>query len=81
MSSVLDPIFYLHHGNLDRIWAKWQAAEPEKRMYAVSGPTGGRGSANLTLDFKMPYTTLVDPVVVRDVMDTRSEPACFYYAD
>ncbi|KAH6913297.1 monooxygenase [Coprinopsis sp. MPI-PUGE-AT-0042] len=82
-SSPGDPIFYLHHGNLDRIWWKWQAADPEKRLYAVSGPTAPRGStsANLTLDFMMPYTTLIDPIAVRDVMDTESEPGCFYYED
>lgn len=25
-SSALDPIFWLHHCNIDRIWAQWQAA-------------------------------------------------------
>lgn len=24
--SPLDPIFWLHHGNVDRLWAEWQAA-------------------------------------------------------
>ena len=32
MSSVpsagYDPIFYLHHANIDRLWADWQAAHP-----------------------------------------------------
>jgi tyrosinase len=32
MSSVpaaaYDPIFYLHHANIDRLWAVWQAANP-----------------------------------------------------
>lgn len=27
-SSPADPIFFLHHANLDRIWAKWQKKNP-----------------------------------------------------
>ena len=26
--SPADPIFWLHHANIDRLWAKWQAAHP-----------------------------------------------------
>lgn len=28
MISPADPIFWLHHGNVDRLWSQWQAAHP-----------------------------------------------------
>ena len=27
-TAAFDPIFYLHHANIDRLWAVWQAAHP-----------------------------------------------------
>lgn len=26
--AALDPIFWLHHGNIDRLWSRWRAASP-----------------------------------------------------
>ncbi|GLB38100.1 putative tyrosinase central domain-containing protein [Lyophyllum shimeji] len=36
-SSPGDPLFFLHHANLDRIWWEWQMADPAKRLHEVSG--------------------------------------------
>ncbi|TFK17914.1 Di-copper centre-containing protein [Coprinopsis marcescibilis] len=81
-SSPGEPLFYLHHGNLDRIWWKWQSVDPKNRLYALSGPTTQRPPfTNITLDFLMPFTSLSPRVAVRDVMDTESEPSCFQYND
>ncbi|KAJ2921487.1 hypothetical protein H1R20_g15607, partial [Candolleomyces eurysporus] len=81
-SSPGDPLFYLHHGNLDRIWWRWQMADPTNRLYALSGPTTQNPPfTNITLDFKMPFTTIAQPLAVREVMDIESEPSCFQYAD
>ncbi|MFN0125291.1 MAG: tyrosinase family protein [Verrucomicrobiales bacterium] len=30
-SSPADPIFWMHHANIDRLWAIWQAQHPTKK--------------------------------------------------
>lgn len=30
-ASPNDPVFFLHHANVDRVWAEWQAANPEEK--------------------------------------------------
>lgn len=42
VSSPGDPIFYLHHTWLDRLWAKWQAKNPEVRFFEIGGNNRGR---------------------------------------
>ena len=34
---IADPLFYLHHTNLDRLWYEWQAANISARLYDMSG--------------------------------------------
>jgi tyrosinase len=29
-NSPADPLFWLHHANIDRLWAEWQKANPGK---------------------------------------------------
>jgi len=33
-----DPIFWVHHGQIDRLWWRWQQAEPSARLADYSGP-------------------------------------------
>lgn len=37
MSSPNDPVFFLHHCNIDRLWAAWQASHPTEGYQPVSG--------------------------------------------
>ncbi|KAF2967710.1 hypothetical protein GQX73_g5889 [Xylaria multiplex] len=32
-----DPVFYLHHGYLDRLWFDWQSRNPTKRLVEIAG--------------------------------------------
>ncbi|KAG6884265.1 hypothetical protein C0993_012695 [Termitomyces sp. T159_Od127] len=81
-SSPGDPLFYLHHANLDRLWWKWQnKGEGNERLYEISGPlTRNDSSENVTLDTIL----LTGPfeerqVTIRQVMDIRKQPLCYTY--
>jgi tyrosinase len=39
-SSPNDPIFFLHHCNIDRIWAQWQSNHPTGYSPVTGGPLG-----------------------------------------
>ncbi|KAL4899881.1 hypothetical protein BDW74DRAFT_188766 [Aspergillus multicolor] len=37
VASPGDPLFYLHHANLDRLWWTWQSANISSRRHEISG--------------------------------------------
>ena len=50
-SSINDPLFFMHHTNLDRIWSIWQRQAP-KNLYDIGGPVWpfGSGPGTVTLN-------------------------------
>jgi hypothetical protein len=41
-SSPADPLFYLHHCNIDRLWAIWQRLHPDADQYTTGVNPGDR---------------------------------------
>ncbi|KAF1928176.1 Di-copper centre-containing protein [Didymella exigua CBS 183.55] len=80
-----DPLFYLHHGMIDRAWWIWQQLDRKTRTSekGISGTNtflNTPPSANTTLD------TLIDlgysagpPVTMNDLMSTTEGPMCYMY--
>ena len=40
MSSPNDPVFWLHHCNIDRLWGEWQRGSGHAYLPQTGGPTG-----------------------------------------
>ncbi|KAK1751086.1 hypothetical protein QBC47DRAFT_434846 [Echria macrotheca] len=71
--SPADPIFWLHHAMIDRVWWIWQMLDLEKRLFEVSFTktmANNPPSANGTLDDVSNLGVLAGDVKVRDLMNT-----------
>lgn len=83
--SPSDPLFYVFHANIDRIWWKWQQQNPPANLFAVGNPISPRlplfatmwsdaPAGNVTLDFKLDLGPLAGErltVKTAQVLDTR----------
>jgi tyrosinase len=64
-SSPNDPVFFLHHCFVDKLWMDWQAANPGEGYVPVSGGPAGH---NLN-DAMQPWAGLGDTVTPASVLD------------
>lgn len=74
-TAARDPIFFAHHGNLDRLWENWRRDPAHK----ASEPT-----STAFLDHKFPFIWLDGStihVAVRDVLDTHNLGYTYDYLD
>jgi len=88
MTSPNDPIFFLHHANIDRLWSKWQETHPGAENFNPdnSGQYGHRiddgmwpwdGSTNITTSSlgtstNMPIQSLLPQISDYDVVTPRN---------
>ncbi|KAI2914899.1 hypothetical protein CBS147371_6119 [Aspergillus niger] len=82
-TSPAEPMFWLHHAQIDRVWTIWQGLDPAKRRNSIWG-TSTRGddppSANMTLDDSLDFGFISQPLRFADLMNPLSGPFCYYYA-
>lgn len=83
-SSPADPIFYLHHAQVDRLWTMWQNANLAERQYAISG-TGTMFNYPSSPEFQLNDTISLEilspegPRPIREFMNTFDGPFCYKY--
>jgi tyrosinase len=81
-SSPNDPIFYIHHAMVDRIWTVWQYMDRENRQNAIYGTStlnNSPASADMTLKDELPFGLVTSSPVLGDLMDTLAGPYCYRY--
>ncbi|KAG8961496.1 hypothetical protein FRC03_005338 [Tulasnella sp. 419] len=67
--SPNDPLFYLHHASIDRIWWLWQNKSP-KNANALDGGLEAT---------KIPSDGLYEEWQIGDVLDTQNGKLCYIY--
>ncbi|KAF4840646.1 Tyrosinase-like protein orsC [Colletotrichum siamense] len=83
-ASPGDPLFYLHHANMDRLWWSWQSKNLSTRLREISGPIVANDwlnekGRNVTLDDIVFVGTTVNVTMpIRDVMDIRKSLGYVY---
>lgn len=81
-SSPNDPVFYIHHAMIDRIWTAWQYMDREARQDAIYGTStlnNSPPSADMTLQDSLPFGLVTESPVLGDLMDTLKGPYCYRY--
>ncbi|MFI0449660.1 tyrosinase family protein [Actinomadura sp. 6N118] len=68
MSSPNDPVFWLHHCNIDRLWAVWQRAHPT-RVYVPPSGTSGVVAGHSLDDPMPPWAQESSPPTPRKVLN------------
>ncbi|TFK23843.1 Di-copper centre-containing protein [Coprinopsis marcescibilis] len=81
-TSPGEPLFYLHHGNVDRIWWLWQKADLANRLTDISGPVNVNDltGPQVNLSTMLNYSSLTPSVPIGDMMNTEAAPLCYIYA-
>ena len=77
MCSPNDPIFFLHHAQVDRLWWLWQQADLEVR--GMEYESGLDWMPPVGLDDRLQMKGLAKDVRVRDVMSTTAGGLCYGY--
>ena len=74
----LDPLFFLHHAQLDRLWSKWQTSKPGRRgTYDSRRSEDSEDRASLTDVIEM--GDLASEISVADIIDTEAGILCYNY--
>ncbi|KAK7911869.1 Tyrosinase-like protein 1 [Apiospora marii] len=80
-SSPGDPVFWMHHLYVDRVFAAWQDRDTTgARRRTIEGcADGARPCAPLTLQTRVPMAGLLPDVTVGQVLDTTDGAMCYTY--
>jgi tyrosinase len=76
----VDPLFFLHHTQLDRLWWLWQQRQPLQGLKAYGGHKHRHSMELATLEDDISMQGLAPSVRVESVMDSQGGLLCYSYA-
>jgi tyrosinase len=77
-----EPVFWLHHTQVDRVYTIWQQQDLANRQFAFEGTitfNNDPPSRNGTLDDWLDIGILGEQVKTRDIMNTVGNGLCYIY--
>ncbi|KAF4615860.1 hypothetical protein G7Y89_g15255 [Cudoniella acicularis] len=74
-----DPVFYLHHTQLDRMWWMWQQRDPQQRVWQYGGSSKDNSAIEYSLDDVFKFGGFAPDKKVLEIMSTESELFCYRY--
>lgn len=91
-ASAGDPMFFMHHNYIDRMWWNWQVANASSRMFDVSGNNFNTTfleetnavlpasvAQNTTLDYVITVADIIPSVTIETVMNIQGGYLCYEY--
>jgi tyrosinase len=70
--SPNDPVFWMLHANIDRLWAQWQAANPDDQYDPESGAVDGQNLYDTMSPFGVTPASVLDHFALGYRYDTES---------
>jgi tyrosinase len=83
-TAPLDPMFWLHHSNIDRLWEVWVQRQKQLGLLDRNPKDGGLASAGGWLDEPFDFhdeNGTATQMASKDVLDTRVPPLSYEYED
>ncbi|KAF4637011.1 hypothetical protein G7Y89_g1074 [Cudoniella acicularis] len=78
-TAPYDPVFFLHHAQLDRLWWLWQQKLPRERLLAYHGKRAHHSTEKAQLTDALRMFGLAEDKPVSQVMSTHSNLLCYSY--
>ncbi|KAK6221455.1 hypothetical protein LQW54_001557 [Pestalotiopsis sp. IQ-011] len=79
-TSPNEPLFFIHHANVDRAWAKWQGRNAT-RLADYTGFNDLDHTISASITDSMPIMALGDTEpIVQDYMNIQAGPLCYTYS-
>ncbi|KAF8850040.1 Di-copper centre-containing protein [Acephala macrosclerotiorum] len=79
-NAPADPLFFLHHAQLDRLWWKWQHIKPERRN-SYSTMRSLKSDEMTSLNDLIKMDEMAEDMTVSKIIDTEQGLLCYSYED
>ena len=76
---LVDPIFYLHHAQLDHLWWRWQSVFPHRRKKEYNGKHMHNSTGEAHLTDLLLVGGIANDIPVAQVLDTTDGFLCYRY--